>query len=151
MIKLFQKLNLKKGASMIELLAVVSSASIMNSGVSVKAGDIINEARDIQRIANLRQMVSVMELYYSDYEIYPQVVGDSPQIRFNQLIPQVGSYLGSLPTEKENYDYQDLKGGQSCILKTILENPENPYLEIDFDGEEGGVNCQDPSYCIKIQ
>ena len=147
---MFQKFNKEKGASLTELMVLVATASIVIGGVSVKAQDIFDAAKDTQRIANLRQLATASELYYSDYQSYPKVIADSSQERFDDFISKLANYLGSFPTGRENYDYQDLKGGQSYVLRVLLEDPENPYLESDWDGKIGELDCDDPYYCIKM-
>lgn len=150
MLQIFRKLNKEKGASIIELMAVVAMASIVISGVSVKVGDLLNEAKDTQRIANLRQLATALELYYSDYQNYPRVNGNSSQERWDELISKIEVYLASFPTGKENYDYQALNNGQNYVLKVFLENSKSPFLEADWDGIIGDLDCQDPNYCLKM-
>lgn len=152
MLKQFRKLNKQKGTSIVELMVILATASIMVGGISVKVSDIMAEAQDVQRMANLRQIVTALEIYYLDYQKYPQVSGSDSQSRWNKLISEFedGNYLGSFPTQPENYDYKDSDGGQNYILKVLFENPENPYLEADWDGINQEIDCNDPYYCIKM-
>ena len=152
MLQFFKKLNNKKGASLTELMVIVSMISITIAGVSVKAQDLFDAAKDTQRIANLRQLATAVELYYSDHQSYPRVNGNSSQQRWDDFISKLatGHYLGSFPTEKENYDYQDLNGGQTYVLKVFLEDGESSYLGSDWDGVIGNLNCDDPFYCIRM-
>ena len=146
MLQLLPNLNKEKGAASIaELLLVMTTATVVIGGVSVNVSDILTEASDSQRVANLRQLATALELYYSDNQSYPQT-------DFEGLISELneGNYLGSLPTAPENYGYQDLNNGESYVLKVLLEDPESHYLEIDLDGNIGGIDCQDPSYCLKM-
>jgi len=150
MLKQLRKLDKQKGTSIVELMVILATASIMVGGVSVKVSDIMAEAHDVQRMANLRQMVTALEIYYLDYQKYPQVSESDSQSRWDKLISEFedGNYLGSFPTQPENYDYKDSDGGY--ILKVLFENPENPYLETDWDGINQGIDCSDPYYCIKM-
>lgn len=147
MSKIIQKLDSQKGASMIEMLAVLATATVVVGGVSFNASDFLNHARDAQRVANLKQIVNVLEVYYLDHDVYPSVEKGS---RFDNLIYQLESYLNSLPNDTEKYDYYNFDSSQRYLLKVILENPDNPVLETDFDGQVEEVDCQDPAYCIKI-
>jgi type II secretory pathway pseudopilin PulG len=142
-----QKLNKQKGFSAIGLLASLATASIIIGGVSVSAGDLLIEAKDTQKVANIKQLATVMELYYSDYQKYPEVTGEDSTTRINDLTLQVGEYLASPLTEKDKYDYQDSNSGQNYVLKVILENPESSYLEAD---PVLGADCPKPYYCVKI-
>jgi len=152
MLKQLRKLNKQRGASIIGLMAILATASIMIGGVSVKVSDIMAEAHDVQKMANLRQIVTALEIYHLDYQKYPQVSGNDSQSRWNRLISEFenGNYLGSLPTKPENYDYKDLDGGQNYILRALFENEESPYLKSDWDGVNQEIDCGDPYYCIKM-
>lgn len=146
MLKFIRKLNQEKGAvSVAELLLVMTTATVVIGGITVNVPDILNEANDTQRVANLRQIVNALELYYSDE-------GNYPETNFDGLISQLisGNYLGSSPTNKEKYDYQNSNEGENYILKVLLENPESDYLEADLDGNIDGMNCQDPYYCLRM-
>jgi len=146
MLKFLRQLNLEKGATSIaELLLVMTTATVVIGGITLNVSDILNEADDTQRVANLRQIVTALEIYYSDHENYPRA-------DFDGLISELinGNYLGSSPTTPEKYEYQYFNGGENYILKTSLENPESDYLEADLDGEIGGIDCQDPYFCLKM-
>lgn len=146
MTKFLSQSNPEKGAASIaELLLTLTTATVLVAGVSMNVPDILNEANDTQRVANLRQITTALELYYSDNENYPQS-------DFDALISELTeeNYLGSSPTNKDKYDYQNLNEGENYILKVLLENPESDYLEADLDGNIDGMNCQDPYYCLKM-
>ncbi len=152
MIQYFKKLKLnnQKGSSIVQLMAVLAMASITVGGVSIGAGEILNQAKDTQRVANLRQLATVLELYYLDNQSYPHVIGENPQKRFDNLFPQLANYLDSFPTEKKNYDYQDFNSGQNYILRTLLENPADSYSREDSNDLVGEIDCSKSSYCIKM-
>ena len=136
--KFFGKLNKEKGvASIAEMLLVMTTATVVIGGITVNTKDIINEAKDTQRVANLRQLTTALEFYYSDNLTYPQ--GD-----FEGVISELSqeNYLGSLPTTPEKYEYQGLNDGEGYILKALLETPDSHYLENN--------NCQNPYYCLKM-
>ncbi len=147
MFNIISKSNNQKGSSMIEILAVLSTASIVIGGVSFNAGDFLSQARDAEKVANLKQMVNVLEMYYLDHDAYPSVAGDN---RFENLVRQAGDYLNSTPNDKEKYDYQSFNSGEDYIIKAVLENSDNPVLNTDLDGQVQGIDCDDPVYCLKI-
>ena len=148
-LKTIKNFNKQKGVSITELMVVLATASVVVGGVSIKAPDLIDMAKDMQRITNTREISLALELYYVGNQTYPNIAGDSQDERFDELVSQLRDYLTRLPTEKENYDYQNL-GSEHYILKVDLINPESPHLENDWDGSIQGVNCDDPSYCIKM-
>jgi len=149
MLKIIRNFNKQKGISITELMVVLTTASVVIGGVSVKVPDLLDMAKDTQRIENIREISLALELYYLTHQTYPQVAGDSQNERFNELISQLRDYLTRLPTERENYDYQNLNS-EHYVLKVNLINPESQYLDGDWDGFIQGINCDDPSYCIKM-
>jgi len=120
-----------------ELLLTMTAATVIVGGVAVNVPDILNEASDTQKVANLRQIATALELYYSYNDTYPKT-------NFEGLISELseGNYLGSLPTTPEKYEYQGLNAGEGYILKTLLETPDSHYSESNY--------CQTPYYCLKM-
>jgi len=149
MFNIISKPNNQKGFFSVGLLVALAAVTIMIGGFSLAVGDILNESKDLQRIANLRQITTAMELYYSDYQNYPQVSGDTASERFDNFISELSNYLNSLPTDKEKYDYQNYNFGQNYILKVILENPKSSYFEASLASQIQDTDCPKPYYCIK--
>lgn len=127
MIQIIKKLNSQKGSSIVQLVVSLAMVSVIVGGIPVVIGETLNDAKDIQRIANLRQLATTLELYYLDNQNYPQIAGASSNERFSDLLFQLSDYLASFPTGKRNYDYQDLNSGQNYILKVNLEDSELLY------------------------
>lgn len=144
------RLKLKRGFATSELIVCLATASLIVGGVTVKGSDLISYAQDIQRAANLKQMVTAMEIYYLDNLNYPIVGGVSSLERSDSMLSQLREYLNTIPTEKENYDYQDFNSGQNYILKVNLKDINSPQLQDDIDGLIQGVDCNDPAYCVKM-
>ncbi len=140
------------GFSIIELLIVISTASVLIGGISVKADDIINQAYDVQSIANLRQLTTALQIYHLEHNSFPQVNSSNAQDRWQELMAEMeqGKYLASFPEEPERYDYLDFNQAGNYILKVLLKDPQSLYLENDWDGQQKGLNCLDPYYCLKF-
>ena len=135
----------KGAATILELLMVTSMATVMVGGVTINIQDVLTEATDTQRVANLRQLTVALDLYYTDHDSYPQT--SNFESALSELALQ--GYIGSLPANPELYAYTQTKKGQGYILGTAIENPESSYLTIDIDGILERVDCNDPFYCIK--
>lgn len=151
MLKIFTGINnSQRGSSAVQLLALMATASVVIGGVSVSAQGLVDNAKDVQGIANLRQMVTASELYYLDNSSYPQTGGDSSQERWEELIQELetGGYLASLPTPNDSYDYQVFNEGESYVLRFLLKDTENSFLKTDLDGQIGDLDCNDPYYCV---
>lgn len=142
---LFTK-NKERGFTSIgELIATLSLATVVIGGVSVNAQDLLKEASDTQKVANLRQISTALELAYSDNQSYPQT-------DFDGLISELiaNDYLVSSPSEKDKYDYSAFNDGENYVLRTTLANESSSYFENALNGTIEGVDCNKPYYCIKM-
>lgn len=61
----------KKGFTLIELLVVVSIIGLLSTLAVVALGSARVKARDAKRVADVRQISTALELYYSDVGSYP--------------------------------------------------------------------------------
>lgn len=61
----------QNGFTLIELLVVIAVIGILASVVMASLNSARAKARDAQRIANVRQLQTALELYYSDNGAYP--------------------------------------------------------------------------------
>ena len=147
-----KKINKEKGASVIELLLAGSVATLIIGGVSVNIEDILAQAYNAQRAANVRQLATALQMYHLNNSSYPQVSGSNSQERWSQLMKELknNDCLATFPTNPEKYDYKDFNSSQNYILRVLLEDSETFLLENDWDGEIEGINCQDPNYCLKM-
>lgn len=142
----FKNINMQQGiASLAELTAVFGAAAfIMVGGVAMNAKDILKEAQDTQKIANVRQLAIALELYYADYGSYPE--GD-----FSSALRQLSQgYLASLPTGSEQYGYQILDSGQHYLLRVRLENPSSPYMQASIGEAVQELDCKNSYYCVRM-
>jgi len=152
----FQKIiNIEKGAMSlvaVEVMLVATAAAVLVGGVARNIPDILTSAKDVQKVANVRQLTTALELYYLDNLSYPLVTAQAGE-GFSLMLSEFsqGRYLGSLPTNQEDYSYHDIRGGQGYILRVLLKDKESPHLESDLDGYLEGIDCNDPFYCIKME
>ena len=147
-----KNLNSERGsASLIQMIMVTTTATVLVSGIAVNMQDILVLARDTQKVANMRQLVTVLELAYLDNFAYPRVPSKETN-GFSFLISELShrDYLASLPTNQKDYGYRDIEDGQGYVLRVLLKDPESSHLDIDFDGFIEGIDCRDPFYCIKM-
>ena len=84
----------------------------MVNGVLLKADDIIASATSAANTANVHQFATVLELYYSDHNSYPQVTGGPAMI--DELYDE--GYLRSKPLDSTVFEYSSKEGGQDYSL-----------------------------------
>ena len=87
----------QKGFTLIELLVVIAIIGLLASVVLLALGSARSKSRDAKRVADVRQVVSALELYYNDNNGYPTA-----------LTGLVSTYLGSVPAYPTPVD------GASC-------------------------------------
>src|SRR5205809_1035919 len=63
---------MKRGFTLIELLVVIAIIGLLSSIVLASLNAARSKANDAARIANIKSLKTAMELYYNDYNTYPQ-------------------------------------------------------------------------------
>ncbi len=64
-----------KTALVSTLLSVTLGSVMIINGVAVNSGDLVASAHSAVNSANVHQFATVLELYYSDHNQYPNVSG----------------------------------------------------------------------------
>lgn len=64
--------NKKRGFTLIELLVVIAIIGILATLAVVSLQNARKNARDAKRIADVRQVQTALELFYNDWQQYPQ-------------------------------------------------------------------------------
>ena len=97
----------QKGFTLIELLVVVAIIGLLATIVTVSLGSARARARDARRVADMGQIETALNLYYSDNSEYPAGLED--------LVPATGTkYLrgvrvdaaSGVPVDGQNVEYQ---------------------------------------------
>jgi prepilin-type N-terminal cleavage/methylation domain-containing protein len=155
-----RKSKLVTGFTLIELLVVVTIISVLAGLVTVNFVGARERARDAGRKSNLRQLKSALQLYYSDYSVYPDQASSNtdiagcgasgttacggPQAEFSAGSgPTV--YIGALPDE---FAYYPDVVNDDFMIKVVLEN------ESDEDIAASQARCSHAScagatdYCL---
>ena len=96
---------MKRGFTLIELLVVIAIIGLLSSVVLASLDTARSSARDTQRIQNLKQIQTALELYHADNDAYPPESFDGTVAPgsglANALVPD---YMPRIPADPRNSD-----------------------------------------------
>ncbi|MBI3442734.1 MAG: hypothetical protein HY007_03120 [Candidatus Sungbacteria bacterium] len=90
------------------LITSLIGGTIMVNGVLLKADDLIASAKSATNTANVHQIDTALELYYSDHNAYPQAADASGMI--DELYDD--GYIRSKPLDETVFKYSTKANGQ---------------------------------------
>jgi prepilin-type N-terminal cleavage/methylation domain-containing protein len=120
--------QMKRGFTLIELLVVIAIIGILSSVVLASLNDARQKSRDAKRVADVKQMVVALEMYFDRNGVYPTALGD--------LAPD---YIAAVPTDPVGggaYAYSALGIATDCSSYHIganLESSTHVTLGADVD------------------
>jgi hypothetical protein len=118
--------------------------------------------RDAQRISDLKQIQSELNIYDDKCGYYPGVAATPHCGKYETnntwaglSAALTGSSIGITsvpndPTAGANYTFMVTNHGFGYVLGAKLEDPTNSALTQSLHGLVGGVDCDSPMYCVQI-
>lgn len=130
---------LQKGFTLIELLVVMGVIGTLAAGIVIviNPGGQIGKARDAERKNDLGQIQRALEIYYDDYNRYPDDLSALSSA-------SGGNYIQQLPQDPSTdlpYIYVVTAGNQTYRLYTHLENDTDAQLCNRNDASEDCPNA----------
>lgn len=118
----------KKGFTLIELLVVIAIIGLLSTLAVVALGSARTKSRDAKRLADLKQIQSALELYYTDKNAYPITASSTP--------------LGATGTVCLNGSGFGAAGCGSPYMGLIPKDPSgSQYLYTSADGKDFTINA----------
>lgn len=127
------KINSKKGFTLVELLIVLAIIAVL-TGVAMSSISISRKkSRDAKRVSDIKQLQTALQLYYDTNRTYPTTLNTAELV--------TAGYIKGLPKDPltdNNYVYAALLVGTRCMnyhLGTSFEgiDPGTGILASDFD------------------
>ncbi|MBI2623745.1 MAG: prepilin-type N-terminal cleavage/methylation domain-containing protein [Candidatus Liptonbacteria bacterium] len=153
----------RRGFTLIELLIVIAIIGILASVILVGIGGGRASARDTRRIADLKQVQTALELYYTKNGIYP-LLSTAPeasnawvQLQTKLEDAGIGIALGGIPDDplggSKHYFYRAEAGmggnpGTSYVIGSELEISNKAALDGSYKGVAPSAGAaQFPTHC----
>jgi type II secretion system protein G len=113
----------ERGFTLIELLVVIAIIGMLSSVVLSSLNGARKKARDARRLADLKQLQTALELYYSDNVAYPaSATQANAATALTSLAP---GYISTLPDDplggSYHYVYKTTSGGTFYCLGSTYE------------------------------
>ena len=119
----------KKGFTLIELLIVISIIALLATLAIISLTTAQRKARDTKRMADLKEVQTTIELFYSDNSTYPQDDKVSFEANLADFIT-----IPNPPSDASVYVYVVTDTNDAYVLKGTLEDPTHSGLDADDDG-----------------
>lgn len=166
-----------RGFTLIEVLIVVAIIAILASIVLLGLGPARRDSRDTRRIADMRDVQTILESYYNLCQAYPgggtyqnaastctnnsSAIngGGQPSWGLLSAAIKLAGLANSLPLDPVNnttnyYQYEANSNGQNYTVAALLENKNNTALNgsLTKDTAGSGIICDQASnpgsYCV---
>ena len=118
----------KKGFTLIELLIVIAIIALLATLAIISLTTAQRKARDTKRLADLKEVQTTIELFYSDNSSYPSNDKTSFQDDLEDFIT-----IPNPPSDASEYVYAVTGLNDAYVLKGTLEDPDHSGLDADND------------------
>jgi prepilin-type N-terminal cleavage/methylation domain-containing protein len=136
------KNKLERAFTLIELLVVMGVIGTLAAGIVIiiNPGGQIGKARDAERKSDMSQIQKALEMYYDDYNRYPDDIAE--------LSSSSGNYIQQLPLDPStdlSYVYVVTSGNQTYRLYAHLESDSDLQICNPNDATEDCPNAPEGS------
>lgn len=136
--KLLKKLKSNQsGFGLTELIATISIIGLVGTASAAKLDNALASARDANRMMNIKQVQTALNIYYDDNLFYPVYQANSPseswEILKSTLENPKKQYISELPNDplgKDKYVYSYWSDGQKFEISYELEDAKETKTQI---------------------
>lgn len=122
----------KRGFTLIELLVVIAIIGLLSTLAVVALGSARLKARDSKRLADLKQIQTSLELYYTDKNAYPIVAASTT----------LGTYTGSTASCLDGTGFH---AAGACTNPYMGQVPSDPTGTADAGGTGTNIYTYGPA------
>jgi type II secretion system protein G len=138
----------QRGFTLIELLLVISILSFLASIILTSLSSARAKARDSERIQEMRQIQTALELYRQANNSYPVSRGVMSSLVLPGLTP---TYISAIPTDPTGNDpYMYCNHASSCVVagQGVVIDPDPLTYAIRFTLETDSSFGPSGHYCV---
>jgi len=144
------KQQIQRGFTLIELLIVISILGVLASIALVSFVSAQQRGRDVQRKSDLKQILSALELFYSDYGKYPGASATGLILACSSTTPTACAWGGTVAFSDTKTTYmkfmpEDPSSSQKYFYR-IVDSPDNQKYQLYARLENTkDINCLSPN------
>ena len=151
------------GMTRIELLVVALIVGVLGIGAVIAVSNARSQTRDAVRLSDIRQVQAVLELYYNDFNTYPEASGVTALGQASTRCLSEDGFSASCTLSLETVYMETVPSalGKGLKSSSSCSDVSNAYCylgsetgyEVEFElennnsilGVQKGVNCATPS------